>query len=198
MNVTLIEDTAEPLVLFRRWFAEACAAERLAEAMSLATTTRDARPSVRMVLLKQADERGFVFYTNADSRKGDEIEANPRGALCLYWKTLGRQVRAEGPLTRVSEAEADAYFGSRPRDARISAWASDQSRVLPERAVLVDRIKDMEARFAGQDVARPPHWTGFRMAPEAIEFWQDVPNRLHDRLLFRRKAGGWDRERLYP
>jgi len=194
----IIPVAADPFSLFRQWFAEAGVAEPMPEAVSLATATKDGKPSLRMVLLKDFGTDGLVFYTNGQSRKGREIADNPFGALCLYWKSLGRQIRAEGPLSQVSPAMADAYFTSRPRVSQFGAWASDQSRVLPARAELVQRLAAVEQRFAGKDVARPDYWIGFRMLPEVLEFWHDVPNRLHDRLIYRRSGSGWTTERLYP
>ncbi len=195
----IIPELDDPFLLFRQWFAEASVAEpNLPEAISLATATKAGRPSVRMVLLKDVGADGLVFYTNGNSRKGREIAENPFGAICLFWKTLGRQIRAEGPLERVSAAQADAYFAGRPRQSQLGAWASDQSHVLHERAQLVKSLADAETRFEGQDVTRPEYWIGFRMVPEAIEFWHDVPNRLHDRLVYRRNPTGWTAERLYP
>jgi len=195
----LIPDLADPYELFRRWFADAKAREPdLAEAMALATATPDGKPSVRMVLLKDVNADGFVFYTNADSRKGQEIADNPAAALLFHWKSLGRQVRIEGVLTQVSDAEADAYWNSRPRASQIAAWASEQSRTLPRRGVLDDRVKDFEAKYAGGDVPRPAQWTGFRLAPSLIEFWHDVRNRLHERLVFHGHGTAWQTTRLYP
>ena len=196
---SLIPDAAEPFGLFDRWFAEAKTSEpSLAEAMSLATATPDGRPTLRMVLLKDVSPAGFVFYTNAQSRKGEEIAANPNAAICFHWKSLGRQVRAEGSLTQVSDAEADAYWASRPRASQIAGWASEQSRPLAARSVLEARVKEFEARFEGQPVPRPAQWTGFRLAPEVIEFWHDVPNRLHERLLFLGHDDHWHTHRLFP
>jgi len=195
----LIPDAAEPIGLFRQWFEEARTAEpALAEAMSLATATAEGKPSLRLVLLKEADEHGFVFYTNAESRKGEEIAANPAAALCFHWKSLRRQVRVEGTLESVTPAEADAYWATRPRESQVAGWASQQSRTLPSRAHLQARVAEVDARFAGKPVPRPPQWTGYRLVPQLIEFWHDVPNRLHDRLVFRASGGGWRTERLYP
>jgi pyridoxamine 5'-phosphate oxidase len=194
----IIPVAADPFSLFRQWFAEAGAAEPMPEAVSLATATKAGRPSLRMVLLKDFGPEGLVFYTNGQSRKGREIAENPFGALCLYWKSLGRQIRAEGPLSPVSAEMADAYFAGRPRASQLGAWASDQSRVLPERAELVRRLSDAERRFEDKDVSRPEYWIGFRMMPDVLEFWHDVPNRLHDRLVYRRTGNGWTTERLYP
>ncbi|MGH7047374.1 MAG: pyridoxamine 5'-phosphate oxidase [Stellaceae bacterium] len=188
----------EPLSVFARWFGEAHDREELAEAMTLATAARDGRPSLRAVLLKGFDARGFVFYTNLESRKSGELADNPQAALCFLWKTLRRQVRIEGEVTAVSEAEADAYFASRPRDSRIGAWASDQSRPLSSRAALEQRIEKFGRRFADAEVPRPPFWSGFRVAPQRIEFWQERPSRLHDRWLFIREAQGWRCQRLFP
>jgi pyridoxamine 5'-phosphate oxidase len=194
-----IADTTDPFALFGEWFKEATATEPgLPEAMSLATATRDGRPSVRMVLLKEFSADGFVFYTNTESRKGRELTENPFGALCLYWKFLSRQIRIEGPFTPVTTAEADAYFASRPRDSQLAAWASDQSEELPTRAALFDRFMAAQARYAGGKVPRPSYWSGYRLRPEIIEFWQDVPNRLHDRLVFKNTGDGWRSGRLYP
>jgi pyridoxamine 5'-phosphate oxidase len=168
------------------------------DAMALATTTSDGRPSVRMVLLKGHGPEGFTFYTNADSRKGDELVANPHAALLFHWKSLRRQVRIEGSVEEVSAAEADAYFASRGRDSQIGAWASDQSRPLDRRETFEVRCDEIRARFEGQDVSRPPRWTGFRVKPERIELWTDRPHRLHERRLFTRTADGWNEGLLYP
>jgi pyridoxamine 5'-phosphate oxidase len=197
MTDDIAED--EPFAPFARWFALAAESEPLAETMTLATATRDGIPSVRAVLLKDADERGFVFYTNFESRKAAELFANPRAALCFHWKSLGRQVRVEGMTSLVSDAEADAYFASRPRDSQIGAWASDQSRALPDRGTLERRFAELGRRYADQPVVpRPAYWSGFRVKPERIEFWQERPFRLHDRVLFTRDAGRWRKERLFP
>jgi pyridoxamine 5'-phosphate oxidase len=194
-----IADAKDPFALLGDWMAEAAATEPgLPEAMSLATATKDGQPSVRMVLLKDFSADGFVFYTNTKSRKGHEISENPFGALCLYWKFLSRQVRIEGPLSPVTTVEADAYFASRPRDSQLAAWASDQSEVLATRAKLFERFMASQKTYAGGAVPRPPYWSGYRLRPESIEFWQDVPNRLHDRLVFENTGDGWRSYRLYP
>lgn len=189
----------DPIALFARWFAEARASEpNDANAMALATATPDGLPSVRMVLLKGHGADGFVFYTNSHSRKGAEIMANPHAALLFHWKSLRRQIRIEGALSPVGAEEADAYFASRARESRIGAWASDQSRPLDSRADLEAAVARETARFEGQDVPRPERWTGWRVIPEAVEFWRDRPFRLHDRLLFTRDGDGWAKTRLQP
>jgi pyridoxamine 5'-phosphate oxidase len=166
--------------------------------MTLATTAADGRPSARVVLLKGFDERGFVFYTNLESRKSTELLANPCAALCFLWKSMNRQVRVEGPVEQVADDEADAYFASRPRDSQIGAWASDQSRPLDSRAELERRVEAYSRRFGEGTIPRPAYWSGFRVIPRRVEFWQERPFRLHDRLLFARKGEGWRRERLFP
>jgi pyridoxamine 5'-phosphate oxidase len=191
----------DPFVLFRDWMAEAEAAEpNDPNAMTLATATPDGVPSARIVLLKGVDKGGFVFYTNTLSRKGRELKANPRAALLFHWKSLRRQVRVEGKVAPVTPAEADAYFATRPRISRLGAWASDQSRPLPSRAELERRLAEQEARFPGEEVPRPPYWSGYRLAPERFEFWQDMPYRLHDRTVFTAEAitGGWTAGKLFP
>jgi pyridoxamine 5'-phosphate oxidase len=190
----------DPFALFDNWFAAARASEpNDPEAMALATADRAGRPSVRMVLLKGHDARGFVFYTNDESRKGGELAANRHASLLFHWKSLRRQVRIEGSVERVDEAEADAYFASRGRDSQLGAWASDQSRPLSDRPAFMARFEEMKARFAGGEVPRPPHWGGYRVVPRAIEYWSDGENRLHDRRLFVARAdGGWDEGLLYP
>lgn len=189
----------DPFTLFDTWFAEANASEpNDPDAMALATADADGHPSVRMVLLKGHDERGFVFYTNLDSRKGGELAANPSVALLFHWKSLRRQVRIEGPVSAVSEAEANAYFASRGRTSRIGAWASDQSRPLDRRETFVERVAEVGRRFKGEEVPRPPRWSGFRVTPKAIEFWEDGEHRLHHRRLFTRDGDRWSEGLLYP
>ncbi|MDN3646966.1 pyridoxamine 5'-phosphate oxidase [Pontixanthobacter aestiaquae] len=190
---------SDPFALFDIWFSEARTSEpNDSNAMALATATSDAAPSVRMVLLKGHGPGGFTFYTNAHSRKGGEIRANAQAALLFHWKSLRRQIRIEGPLEEVSAEVADAYFHSRSRDSQLGAVASDQSRPLPGRATFVERFKEAEERFAGGQVERPPHWTGFTVKPVAFEFWLDRPNRLHDRRRFERDGDGWRDTLLYP
>jgi pyridoxamine 5'-phosphate oxidase len=189
----------DPLVQFGRWF-DAAVAAGLAEpnAMTLATATPDGRPSARMVLLKGVEAGGFTFYTNYGSRKGDELAANPLAALVFWWGELERQVRVEGRVERTGRDESAAYFRSRPPGARLGAWASEQSRVIAGRAALDRRLAEASERFAGGDVPPPPFWGGYRVAPEVVEFWQGRPDRLHDRLRYRRAGGGWLVERLAP
>jgi pyridoxamine 5'-phosphate oxidase len=189
---------AEPMAPFARWFAEARASETDADAMILATATSSGVPAARAVLVKSFDARGFVFYTNLESRKSAELAGNPYAALCFLWKARRRQVRIEGRVEPVPAAEADAYFASRPRDSRIGAWASDQSRPLASRAVLERRVEEVARRFGAGEVPRPPFWSGFRVVPQRIEFWQERASRLHDRWLFVREGGQWGRERLFP
>ena len=198
-TLSRIPDMEAPEPLFRAWLDEAFSHESdVPDAMSLATVAADGQPSVRMVLLKEFDARGFVFYTNSHSRKGHDIAANPKGALCFHWKSLGRQVRAEGLLNFVTDTESDAYWASRPRGSQIAAWASDQSEAIAAGQTLEQRVTVIEQRFAGQSVPRPPHWKGYRLVAERIEFWLNVANRLHDRLVFHRDGDGWRTERLYP
>jgi pyridoxamine 5'-phosphate oxidase len=191
----------EPFALFEQWFAEAGKSEpNDPSAMSLATVDSDGLPDVRMVLLKGADERGFVFYTNEESAKGREMAATPKAAALFHWKSLRRQIRLRGPIALVSDEEADVYFKSRPRDSRIGAWASQQSRPLQSRFALEKAIAFYVAKFGIGEVPRPPYWRGFRLMPVAMEFWHDRPFRLHDRVSFTREGIGapWGRVRLYP
>jgi pyridoxamine 5'-phosphate oxidase len=190
----------DPFALFRRWFDQAVAAELPdPNAMILATCTPDGVPSARAVLLKALDTRGFTFFTNYDSRKGREMAANPRVALCFLWHPLERQVRVEGTVEVVTAEESDAYFAVRPLGSRLGAWASPQSAVIPDRAFLEKRHAELTARYPDGSVPRPPNWGGYRVLPAVIEFWQGRPSRLHDRIVFtRRPDGSWDRNRLAP
>jgi pyridoxamine 5'-phosphate oxidase len=189
----------DPFQLFADWFAEARESEpNDPDAMALATSTPDGRPSVRMVLLKGHGPGGFAFYTNLDSRKGAELSANGRAALLFHWKSLRRQVRIEGPVGPVRDLEADAYFDTRSRDSQLGAWASWQSRPLDARATFEKRHEEMARRFEGETVPRPPRWSGFRVTPELFEFWSDRPHRLHERRIFTRTDSGWQEGLLYP
>ena len=189
----------DPIAQFARWFAEAQAAEvEEPNAMVLATAASDRTPSARVVLLKGFDERGFVFFTDYRSRKGAELEANPRAALVLPWSELERQVRITGDVTRTSVEESETYYRSRPLGSRLGAWVSHQSQAIPSRAVLEKGLREVERRFAGGDVPLPPYWGGYRVRPGAIEFWQGRQNRLHDRIGYERDGGGWKIQRLAP
>ena len=189
----------DPIVQFRRWFDNVIDADlHEPNAVILATATPDGRPSVRTVLLKGYDERGFVFYTNYEGRKARELEANPACALLFYWGELERQVRIEGRAARLSKIESDAYFASRPRGSRLGAWASEQSRPVEDRSVLEERVRSLEVEYEGREIPRPPFWGGYRVEPDSVEFWQGRENRLHDRLVYWRTAEGWKMERLQP
>lgn len=192
--------SADPIQQFTRWYDEVQTAG-ITEypAMTLATCSHDGRPSARIVYLRGLDTRGFAFYTNYNSRKGDELAATPLAALCFYWKELERQVRIEGRVEKVSAAESDAYFRGRPLNNQLGAWASSQSGTLESAQVLADRVEQFRQRFAGQEIPRPPHWGGYRMVPDRLEFWQGRPSRLHDRFLYSRQSdGSWGVERLNP
>ena len=194
-----LKATPDPIDLFRAWFDDATRAGILMpEAMTLATTTSDGRPSARMVLLKGFDANGFVFFTNYRSRKARELTGNPHAALCFHWSILQRQVRIEGCVTRTSVEESEAYFRTRPRGSRIGAWASSQSETLDSRETLEARVRELEAKYPGENVPLPEFWGGFRIAPARIEFWQGRINRLHDRLVYSRQNDTWRLERLYP
>ena len=189
-----------PFRQFQKWFEEALKADPVyANAMTLATANRGGKPSARMMLLKGFDEDGFVFYTNSESNKGEDLGQNPRAALVFWWSQLERQVRIEGRVEKVSDEEADSYFRTRPKGSQLGAWASQQSRVIRSREVLDNRMEELEAKYSDVDVPRPPYWLGYRLVPESIEFWQGRPNRLHDRLRYRLvKDGSWIIERLAP
>ncbi len=191
--------TTDPFALLDAWMEEATARElNDPNAMSLATATPDGRPSVRIVLLKGIDREGFVFYTNTQSRKGAELAENPEVALLFHWKSLGRQVRIEGLAEPVKPEEADMYYASRPRISRLGAWASDQSRPLDSRATLAARLDELERTYPGNEIPRPPHWSGYRVRPDTFEFWRDMPYRLHERVVFTRVNGAWQTSMLFP
>ena len=194
------EADPNPIEQFRTWFDEVLTSNlHEPNAMVLATATLDGRPSARVVLLKGFDERGFVFYTNYEGRKGEELETNPHCALLFYWGEVERQVRVEGRVRRVPDKESDAYFAGRPRGSQLGAWASEQSRPVGDRGALEHRLRELEAEYEGREVPRPPFWGGYRVEPETIEFWQGRENRLHDRLVYlRSEDGGWRRGRLQP
>lgn len=189
----------DPIAIFDAWLREAEAGEpNDPNAMALAAADAQGHPSVRMVLLKGHDDRGFVFYTNRESRKAGELAENAHAALLFHWKSLRRQVRVEGPVTHVTDAESDAYFATRSRASQLGAWASEQSRPLDDRSTFESRYAEMERRFDGQDISRPLHWGGYRVAPQVIELWEDRPGRLHHRRLFTRTDSGWAQGLLYP
>ena len=194
-----VTTSGTPIGLFKDWLADAERSEpNNPNARTLATVTPDGAASARMILLKGVDERGFTFYTNLGSRKAEQLSVNPRAALCFYWKSLKRQVHVEGTVERVDDAEADAYFATRPRSAQIGAWASKQSRPMEGRFRLEARVAKYTAKFHVGTVPRPDFWSGFRVVPQLIEFWREQPFRLHDRVVYHRDGGGWRKERLYP
>jgi pyridoxamine 5'-phosphate oxidase len=199
--MTVLNQTeTDPFAWFHHWMEEAEASEPSdPNAMTVVTVGQGGKPSARTVLLKGVDPRGFVFYTNTQSRKGQEITSNGLISLLFYWKSLGRQIRIEGTVESVTDAEADAYFASRARVSRLGAWASDQSRPLAMRAELEHRLVHFDEKYPGEDIPRPPHWHGYRVLPERFEFWQNMPYRLHDRTIFERDTGGgWTRGKLFP
>jgi len=187
-----------PFANFAAWFEDAKKTEPNDPNAMILATTDGPRPSARTVLLKAWDERGFVFYTNLESRKSREIKANPHAALLFYWKILHRQIRIEGALTQVADDEADAYFATRPRGSKLGAWASAQSSPLPSRAAFETRLAEVDARYPGDHVPRPPFWSGWRVVPDYFEFWQDMEYRLHDRSVFKKSSEGWETGKLYP
>jgi pyridoxamine 5'-phosphate oxidase len=190
--------SADPITEFQNAIERAKAHQVDTAPVVLATTDTDGRPSARLVLLRGVDARGFVFFTNYNSRKGRELAANPHAALCFHWVSLDEQIRIEGSVERVSGEESDAYFASRPRGSQLGAWASEQSQVLPSRETLEERYREIERRFEGRQVDRPPFWGGFRLTPVRIEFWYGRPDRLHDRVVYTRDSSAWRIDRLYP
>ncbi len=200
--MTLLETAirnADPFSLFHEWFKEAKGSEPSDPDAACLATTDEGRPSARMVLVRRVDSRGFVFFTNANSRKGQQLTGNPFAALCYHWKSLERQVRVEGAVEQVDASDSDDYYASRPRGSRIGAWASDQSQPLSSRETLLQKTAALEKQYEGQDIPRPPHWGGFRIVPSRIEFWQQGEFRLHDRFVFVRGTdGAWSVQRLYP
>lgn len=198
-GLDLTDVLPDPMAQFRRWFDAALGAGvPEPNAMHLSTVNADGRPDGRIVLIKDVSDAGFVFYTNYESRKGQELLGQPFAALTFFWAELERQIRIEGRVEKVSDAESDAYYASRPRGSQIGAWVSQQSRIITDRAVLETRQRDLEAQFADQSVPRPPYWGGFRLVPDALEFWQGRPSRLHDRIHYRREENSWVLERLSP
>ena len=196
MNFT---ERTEPYALFDEWLKEAEASEpNDPNTLALASVDESGMPNVRMVLLKGVDERGFVFYTNFESAKGQEVLGAMKAAMCFHWKSLRRQVRVRGPVEIVTDEEADAYYNSRHPQSRLGAWASDQSRPLDGRQTLIDRVEEYREKYGEENIPRPPHWSGFRIKPDTIEFWQDGEFRLHDRIVFSPSGDGWDKVRLYP
>lgn len=190
----------DPIKLFESWLDEAKSSNIIKEptAMALATATRKGKPSVRIVLAKAYDKRGFAFFTNMKSRKGRELKKNPNASLCFYWMPLLKQVRIYGKITKVGKKEADKYFASRSRESQIGAWASAQSEKLSSRKKLEDLYKQFEKKFEGKEITRPPHWSGYRLIPNEIEFWEECPHRLHDRTLYTKKSGKWKISKLFP
>jgi pyridoxamine 5'-phosphate oxidase len=195
-----IDMDPDPVIQFRKWYEDAFRSKSIQpDAMTVASATKDGKPSARMMLLKDVDSEGFVFYTNRESRKGENFSQNPKAAIVFWWPLFERQVRVEGIIEKISDNEADSYFKTRPRGSRLAAWASNQSRVISSREALDHRFSELEALYKGRDISRPPYWVGYRLRHSTIEFWQGRPNRLHDRLKYRQVDGeGWIIERLSP